>query len=252
MVTIPGVILDSVGNERAVIDSTTSETITRQLTNVFEDDFVGAGHTAGIPVAGSPVAGYAWVKKIQGAAPPTVAVVANGANGIISLALAANSEKEEATLYQNDQLTWDVTKGLVYESRVAFAVLPSVVGVEFVFGMQSSWIDGPDNASYFLRFQANGSGAVNCQSYDGITNTNVASGVTLVAGVYHFFRIDAANPADIGFFIDGIRVNAIGSVGFAATGAAAILQLQSTAYKAAGTGVGTLNIDFIAVGCNRV
>jgi hypothetical protein len=219
---------------------------------VFEDDFVGAGHTAGIPAAGSPVAGYAWVKKIVGSGPPTVSVVANGAGGILACALAATSEKEDAALYCNDQLTFDVTKNLVFESRAALAVLPSAAGVEAVWGLQSAWIDGPDNASEYLRFEAKASGLVNCQCYDGTTTTSLSSGVTLVAGAYHLFRIDATNVADIAFYIDGTRVNAVGSVAFAATGASAILQLYASVYKPSGTGVATLNLDTMSVATDRV
>jgi len=252
MTTIPGTIRDADGNSRAFYDTNTQETLVRLNPLVFEDDFVGAGHTAGVPAAGSPTAGYAWVKKIVGSGPPTVAIVANGAGGIAACTLAATSEKEDAALYMNDQLTFDVTKNLVFESRAAMAVLPSVAGVEMVLGLQSAWIDGPDNASYYLRFQANGSGLVNCQSYDGTTTKSVSSGVTLVANAYHLFRIDATNVADVAYYIDGVRVNAVGSVGFAATGAGAVLQLYASAYKASGTGVGTLNLDTMSVATDRV
>jgi hypothetical protein len=149
-------------------------------------------------------------------------------------------------------LTFDVTKNLVFESRAAFSVLPSAAAVEMVFGLQSAWIDGPDNASYYLRFQAKASGLVNCQSYDGTTTTTVSSGVTLVAGAYHLFRIDATIVTDIAFYIDGTRVNAVNSVAFAATGANAVLQLYASAYKASGTGVGTLYLDTMSVGTDRV
>lgn len=252
MTTIPGTIRDADGNSRSFYDTNTQETLVRLNPMVFEDDFVGAGHTAGIPASGSPVAGYAWVKKIVGAAPPTVAIVSNSAGGVVACALAASSEKEDAALYCNDQLTFDVTKNLVFESRASFAVLPSVAGVEIVLGLQSAWIDGPDNASFYLRFQANGSGLVNCQSFDGTTTKSVSSGVTLVANAYHLFRIDASNVADIAFYIDGARVNAVGSVAFAATGSSAVLQLYASAYKASGTGVGTLNLDTMMVATDRV
>ncbi len=252
MTTIPGTILDANGNLRAIIDANTQEGILRMQPLIFEDDFVGAGHTAGIPAAGSPVAGYAWVKKIVGAAPPTVAIVSNGAGGVVALTLAATSEAEEATLYANDQLTYDVTKNLVFEARTALAVLPSAAGVEAVFGLQSTWISGPDNNSYYLRFQANGSGAINCQSKDGVNTFSIASGVTLVAGAYHLFRIDARTLTDVAFYIDGVRVNAVNSISFAAVNPNSILQLYGSVYKPAGTGVATLDLDTMAVAADRV
>lgn len=252
MTTIPGSIRDADGNIRSFYDTNTAETLVRLQPVVLEDDFVGAGHTAGVPAAGSPVAGYPWVKRVVGAAPPTVAAVANAAGGVMACTLAVTAEKEDAALYGNDQLTWDVTKNLVYEARASLAVVPSVAGVEVVFGLQSAWIDGPDNAAYYLRFQANGSGAINCQSKDGVNTFSVASGVTVAAGAYHLFRIDATNVADVAFYIDGSRVNSVGSISFAATGAAAILQMYASAYKAAGPGVATLNLDAVSVSTDRV
>lgn len=252
MTTVPSTIRDADGNVRSFVDLGTSETLIRIQPLVFEDDFVGAGHTAGIPAAASPVAGYAWVKKIVGAGTPTVAVVANGSGGIAALTLQSNSEKEDAALYNNDQLTFDVTKNLVFEARASMAVLPSAAAVEMVLGLQSAWIDGPDNASFYVRFQAKASGLINCQAFDGTTTSTTSSGVTLVANAYHLFRIDCSNVADIAFYIDGTRVNALNSVVFAATGASAVLQMYASCYKASGVGVGTMNIDAIGVSVDRV
>jgi hypothetical protein len=252
MTTIPGTIRDADGNTRSFYDTNTAETLLRLQPAILEDDFAGAGHTAGIPAAGSPVAGYAWVKKIVGSGPPTVAVVANSAGGVVACTLTTTSEKEDAAIYAGDQLNWDVTKNLVFESRAAMHVVPSAAAVEMVWGLQSAWIDGPDNASYYLRFEAKASGLVNCQSYDGTTTTSVSSGVTLVADAYHLFRIDATNVADIAFYIDGTRVNAVGSVAFAAVSPNSVLQMYASCYKASGTGVGTLYLDTMAVSTDRV
>lgn len=252
MTTIPGTIRDADGNTRSFYDTNTQETLVRLQPAVLEDDFLGAGHTAGIPAAGSPVAGYPWVKKIVGAGPPTVAVVANAAGGVVACTLTSTSEKEDAALYANDQLNWDVTKNLVFEARAAMHVLPGA-GVEMVFGLQSAWIDGPDNASFYLQFQALASGLINCRSKDGVNTTSLSSGVTLVADAYHLFRIDATNLPDVAFYIDGARVNAVNSISFAATGASAVLQMYASAYRAAvSTALGTLYLDAMSVAMDRV
>ena len=174
-----------------------------------------------------------------------------GAAGIVALALDAASEKQEATLYANDQRNWDVTRNLVFEARAAFSVIPAGV-VEMVFGLQSAWIDGPDNAAGFVRFQASASGLVNMQTYDGTTNISASSGVTLVAGAFHIFRIDASSVTNIRFFIDGVEVSATGQFAFAATGASAVLQPYASVYKASGTGAGTMQIDVIQAAADRV
>jgi hypothetical protein len=239
-----------VGGSLRYYDSATQETVARLQPVVLDEDWLGAGHTAGIPTQGAPTAGYAWVKRIVGAGPPTVGIVANSASGIAACALAATSEKEDAALYANDQLTWDMTKRLVFETRVAFSVLPTAL-VEMVFGMQSAWIDGPDNASFYARFQALASGAINIQTKDGVQTLSNASGVTLAAGAFSIFRMDVSDPTNVIFSIDGAVVSA-GNMSFAATGANAILQPYFAAYKASGTGVGTMQIDMIQITSNRV
>ena len=98
------------GNAFEYFDVTSQEVANIVTPLQFSDDFIGGGHTAGIPVAGSPVAGYPWVKRIVGAAPPTVALVGNAAGGVIACTLAATSEKEDAALYWNDNLSIDANR----------------------------------------------------------------------------------------------------------------------------------------------
>jgi hypothetical protein len=252
MTTISRSRKDSDGHLRAFVDQNTDETIARFQPAILDEDFIGPGHSA-IPAAGSPAVGYPWVKKIVlTSGVPTVAIVANSAAGIVALALDATSEKQEATIYANDQLNWDVTKGLGFETRLAFSVLPSAAAVEAVFGLQSAWIDGPDNAGFYVRFQALASGLINMQTKDGVNTITGSSGVTLVAGAVHIFRIDATNLADVQFYIDGVRVSTTGQFSFAATGASSILQPYVSVYKASGTGVGTSQVDMIQVSTDRV
>jgi hypothetical protein len=252
MSTIVGSRTDAVGNATGFFDNNTSETMVRLLPAMIDEDFVGAGHAA-IPVAGAPATGYPWIKKTQqtGGA-PTVAVLANIAAGVVAMALDATSEKQEASLYANDQLNWDMTKGAIFEARVAPSVLPSLTGVEMVLGLQSAWIDGPDNASFYARFQMNGSGVLNMQTKDGVNTKSVASGVTLVAAAFHIFRIDATDPTNVVFSVDGSTVSAVSAMTFAATGASAILQPYFSVYKPSGVGVATLQLDMVQVAANRV
>lgn len=242
-----------VGGAPTMFDAVSGETCFSAQPIVFEDEFVGAGHTAGIPAAGSPAAGYPWVKKIVGAAPPTVAAVANAAGGQIGCTLTATSEKQDAALYMNDNLSFDVTKGLVWEARASAIVLPSVAAVQMVWGLQSAWIDGPDNGSFYLGFGLLGNGTLIVRSKDGVTTNAInATGVAaLNAGDFHIFKVDATDPTNVQFYVDGQLVTGLGTVAFAATGASAILQGYASAYKASGTGVGTLAIDNMQIRANR-
>lgn len=230
------------------------ETVFSNAPLFFQEDFIGAGHNAGVPAAGAPVAGYPWVKKIVGAAPPTVALVANAAGGQIACTLLANSEKEDAALYWNDNLSFDLTKKANFEVRAALSVPPSAAGVQMVAGFQSAWIDGPDNASFYIGFGATANGNLLLRSKDGVTTSAIAAllngaGIALDTG-FHVFRIDITDPTDVGFYYDGNRVNASGTIKFAATGTNAILQPYVSVYKPSGTGVATLTVDkFDVWGC---
>jgi hypothetical protein len=244
-------ILDRNGFLQRFADSASLETVARFQPCILDEDFIGAGHSA-IPAGGSPAVGYPWVNKIQKTAGTvTVAVVANSAGGTVRNALDATSEKQEATLYANDQLNWDVTKGLFFETRVAFHVVPSAAAVEMTWGLSTAWIDGPDNAARYVRFQALANGNVNMQSKDGTNTLSFATGVTMAVDAFHIFTIDAADPTNVAFYIDGVEVSAPGQLSFAATGANAILQPMVTVYKASGTGVGSIDIDAIQAAINR-
>lgn len=219
----------------------------------FSDEFVGAGHTAGIPAAGSPVAGYAWVKKIVGTAPPTVALVSNGAGGLVASTLLATSEAEEASLYFNDSLSVDTTKIGQAEWRAALSVAPSAAGAQAFLGLGSAWVGGPQNLTRYLGFGWSASGALLIWSKDGAGNTysfaaaQIGGSAITSDTAQHLFRVDWSNNADVGFYYDGNRVNAVGSVVWAATGANAVLQPWSTVYKSSGIGLATLTVDKIDV-----
>ena len=240
-----------VGGNAGMYDAYTGETTFSAAALFFEDDFVGGGHTAGVPAAGSPVAGYPWVKKIVGAAPPTVAPVANAVGGQMAMALTSTSEKQDATLYMNDNLSFDVTKGLVWEARAQLSVLPSAAGAQIVMGVSSAWIDGPDNASYYLEFGAKANGAISMRSKDGVTTNEIATGLVVANTEWHTYKIDATDPTNVGFYIDGVQYNNQGQISFAATGANAVLQGYAAAYKASGTAVGSLTIDNMQIRGNR-
>jgi len=237
-------------NVLEVFDKTSFERVRYDAPLAYYDDFVGAGAVV-IPAAGSAESGVAWTKKIVGAAPPTVAGVADAAGGAIACTLTSTSEKQDAALYCGDQRNFDVTKGLVFEARFKFAVLPSAAAVQTVLGLSDDWIDGPDNASYYLQVGATANGALVYRSKDGVNTVSTSAGVTLTTADWAIVRIDASDVTDVAYYINGDRVNAAGSVAFAATGANAILQPYMSAYKASGTGVGTLYIDYVKIWTRR-
>jgi hypothetical protein len=236
--------VDRYGQLLAYISDVSYETVARFAPIVFDDDFVGNGHTA---VPTTATAGYPWIKKlVKTGGSPSVGAVANLGGGVMSALIDTTSEKQEATLYFGDQLNFDVSKGAIFEARVNFHTIPSAAQVEVVFGLQSAWQDGPDNAGFYLEFQALGNGIINCRSKDGVNTTSDASTVTMVADVWHVFQIDASDPTNLRFFIDGVMVTLGATRAFAATGANAILQPYMSVYKASGTGSGEVRADYLS------
>lgn len=234
------------GDQYELYDVSSQEIVQIDAPLQFVDDFIGGGHTAGVPAAGAPSAGYPWVKKIVGAAPPTVALVNNGAGGQMAMALTATSEKEDAALYWNDNLSIDVTKGAVWQARAQLTTLPTLLA-QATMGLHSAWIDGPDNAAEYIHFAAAGNGTILMQAYDGTNTYSISTGLTVANTDWHIYRIDCTVLTDIKFFIDGNQVSANGAVAFGATGANAVLQAYASMYKASGAGLGQLTLDAIDI-----
>ena len=238
------------GDAQSEYDAATAETINRYTAVVLDEDFVGPSHTAGIPTAAT--VGYPWIKKtVQTGGAPSVAAIANAAGGVVRAALDATSEKQEASLYAADVLNWDMTKSAIFEARVSNHVVPSAAAVEMVFGLHSVWIDGPDNAAFYADFQQLASGALNMRTKDGVQTLSNPTGIVMAVDTFHILRIDATDPTNVRFFVDGAEVSTPHQMSFAATGANAILQPYFSVYKASGVGVGSLDIDMVQVGMNR-
>jgi hypothetical protein len=231
-------------------DSDTFETVHQMSPLVFRDDFLGAGAVV-VPAAGSAESGADWVKKIVGAAPPTVAGVANAIGGQVACTLTSASQKQDAALYWGDQKGLDATKGLIFEARFKLSVLPSAAGVQAYVGVGSDWIDGIDNNTCYIQVCATANGALLVRSYDGVTTVSAASGVTLLTTDWAIVRIDASDLTDVSIFINGVKVTTSGQINFAATGTLAVLQPLMGCYKPSGTGVATLLVDSVKAWSNR-
>lgn len=229
-------------------DGTTHENVAPLAPVVFYDDFIGADTI--IPAGGSEESGSKWSKKIVGAGPPTVAGVADAANGVAQCALTSASQKQDAGLYMGDQRQFSVTQGLVFETRVKLSVLPTLVA-EAVIGLVGDWTDGLDAITYSAFFTADGDGAIVCEADDNATDSSVAAGVTATNAQWKIYRIDFSDVTNVKFYIDGNRVGGGTTIPYAATGANAILQPYIGLHKASGTGLGTIQCDYVRIWQNR-
>ncbi len=232
------------GGSLGYYDPATFETLDILKPIRWTEDFLGAA--GGGPFDGTTV----WnVVDVGGA---TQAIDADSANGVFKLHLAATNEAEDAVLYQNDNRTFDVGSGLIFETRVNVAVAIGT-GVTAVFGMAGDHNLAKDSVTEHAWFRLQASMAVLAES-DDTTNDNddVATGITAVAGTYNIFRIDFTDLTDVKFFIDGARV-ASGTTFNMSNLTAAEQQMQPyfSLDKASGTGLGDLDIDYVKIWQDR-
>lgn len=238
-----------VGGVERRYESTTQETVSVPGAPVmFYDDFYGSDVV--IPAAGSPESGVRWVKKIVGAAPPTVGIKADETNGVLECAMDATSEKQNAEAYFNDELQFSIAQGLVFEARFKPSVLPTGNG-EIVLGLISAWADGLDAATYSVFVTLDGSGEIICEKDDNATDESATSGVTLLNTDWAIARIDCTDPTNIQFFVNGNPVATGTTFDWAASAANSKVQPIVGCYKASGTGLGTLLVDYVRVWQNR-
>lgn len=208
----------------------------------FIDDFLGAAYT--IPTVAT--VGTPWGKKIVGAAPPTVGIQANSAGGQVRCALTSTSEKQDADLYFLDQLNLDSTQALVFEARCQMPVTPTGTAIA-VIGLASAWADGPLTITNSAFFTFTGSLTGACRASDNGVAVNQNSACAFIGtSDWHIFKIDyATTPGRVLFFFDDVQVASGAAFTWTRTGAAALLQPYVGVYKASGTDVGTLGVDYI-------
>lgn len=234
-----------------IYDKTTQESLVPMFPIVFYDDFLGAD--VALPATGTAEAGCKWSKVIVGAAPPTVAKVADGLNGVVALALTATDESQIAVLHWLDQESLSLERGLIFEARVAISVLPTTgtATSQVVFGLagaHNAVLDSVDCNAWF-RVESAANTVLLWETDDNAVDRddNVA-GITLVAGTYRIFRIDATNIAAVKFYVDGVLVGTGSMAGL--TGTVGNVQPYFNVSKVlatVATGVGTMLIDYVRV-----
>ncbi len=222
-------------------DRDTKESIIFEFPVAFKDNFAGADVV--IPASGSAESGCKWTKKITNSA--TVAKTANSVNGLIACSLTSGSEAQEGALQMDDQLTFSIAQGAIYECRLSLITAPTLLGVAS-WGLHGAYAAGGSNFRVGFEVTATNLIAV-CESDDNSDDTPASSGVTLVVGTYNIFRIDMTNQTDIKFFIDGAPVAGSTTFANAASAANSKAQPHCGMYKPSGEGLGVISIDYVKV-----
>ena len=212
----------------------------------FYDDFLGTDIMIDETGSNGP-----WTPiDVSSSGNSTPLIAADVANGVARLPLDATNEAQESGLYWGDQRPLVLNQGLIFECGLALQTLPTGTA-EAVWGLAGDYNADADTVAEGIWFKADGGGLVVCEADD--TSNEVddeTTGITLVATEFHVFRIDCRVITDIRFFIDGVAV-ATDETFDASTVAALALQPYFHLAKASGTGVGTVDVDYVRVWQNR-
>lgn len=233
----------STGGNLTIHDPSTHESLIPYYPIVFYEEFLGkAIDTTNI-----------WTAlDTSSSGDSTPVLTSNGMNGSVSLPIANASEAEDTGLTWGDALRLAPSKGLIFEAGLAMATIPTT-GVVFVWGLASAANATPDSVTTNLWFRLQASGALLCESDDSAAdNDDKATGITLVAGVQHIYRIDCTNTSDVRFYVDGVAVALATTFTLAgATPSTLVLQPYFQGMKASGTGVGVMTLDYVKCFQNR-
>jgi hypothetical protein len=226
------------------------ETVNPVAPIVFYDDFLNTMPT----IAAAGIEG--WTRKTTGTPTTAALITANQHGGIITMALANTSEKEESGIYFGDALNFNLDKGPIFECRANVSVAPTSQ-VELYFGLANAYVEGPiaeadAGPTVHAFFCFDGAMTPTIHTDDASTDNNaVATGVTCTTGAYNIFRIDCTDVTNVKFYIDGVGVGT-GTTFSMANSSNVMVQPFLIAHKEnAGAGVGTLNVDYVRVWSGR-
>jgi hypothetical protein len=223
-------------NQLAFYDGTTYETVRPVAPIYLYDDFFGTALNTDI-----------WVEVETNNATKAIGT------SCLLYTLTNTDQIQDAGVYGIQSKPWNIDKGLIFEARVAVTVLPTVTS-EVVIGVQnddwvtnSNLVAGGDEVAahaYFVLNGATGTGSTLVLYTDdtGADNDAVATGITVVAGAYHVYRIDFTDSAAVRFYYDGAQVGTSYKLN---TVAALMVQPLVMASKKAGAGLGAISIDYI-------
>lgn len=170
----------------------------------------------------------------------------NGAAGAV-LTLAATSEEEIVTLYQNDILIFTLADIAFVEMVLKVSGIDSVTTL--VAGLASSQNDTEDSVATNCWFRMQGSAsttAVVAETDDGTTDNDDKSTGQSLSSTNKTFRIDFERGlSDIRFYIEGQRVADGQTFSMASVAAGTTVQPFVQLHKASGTGTPAVTIrDF--------
>ena len=223
----------------------------------FYDEFLGTNGT--LFQGGATGGGYSGSWTGNATAGGNATVVGSIPPGYAQLNTNGSSGAQTASMYWNDNLALDISKGLVFETRVTFPTLPANYGTASIGLMGNATQANPLGNGWFALFHVGGSNPaptfntdVNATFSDGVANLNATTGATIAANTARTYRIETSTDGVLSFFIDGAQVGAATAMDWSTAGGRLYVQPYLNVYQGgASTNAidsnATMRVDYVRV-----
>lgn len=197
-----------------------------------------------------------WLEDDSAAGAPTLAVVADFDSGAFEMTLASNSEAEYVSLSFNDELNIDTDNGPIMYARVRVDVMPAAAAESIVIGFASARNDTLNSITNNAWFYINTDSDLLVESDDNTTDDDDNdTTVDVVADDWYEYKVDCSVPTDCDFFyrttLGGDWTEVLADTAFS-IGADAAVQPFVRLEKTSGTGVPSIDVDYILAMWRRV
>lgn len=178
---------------------------------------------------------------------PTVTIVDDQPHGEAACTLASNNESEYAGIDFADVRNTPGNKGFLFWCRAKVTALSSVQRA--VIGVGDSFNATLESVGRHVWFTIAGGSTMSltADTDDATNDRHTATGRTITAGTYYWYRIDARNVGAVEFWLDDTRVAVSDWSGINTTTLQPFIGVQ----KDSGAGTPTLTIDFLRLAWPR-
>lgn len=240
-------------------DPATYETIHANFPISFSDDFLGYSLQKYVANENTTAPWRTTETNLNTA----IGVKADEINGVVNLIVDSDDNAEVAALYWGDQESLSIERGVIFEARVAFSVLPTTgtETVQAVWGLAGGHNTTPDtiDCNAWFRLESGAQTMLLWETDDNVVNDDdnatspnqiLTAGTMAVQG--RIYMIDCTDTSAIRFYVDGILVGVGDMRGLtAAIGNVQPYFCVSKAKSSANTGTGTMLIDYVKVWQDR-
>lgn len=221
----------------------------------YFDDFFGNGAA----ISTSALYGSPWVvADVSSAGAPTYVIGTDGgaasqAPGIAKLDLAADSEAESLILSHGGIELFDVTDGLIFETRLKMNQAAVGAVTDFSFGLCAGQNATWNSTTVLAAFRVVGADSttnVVVETDDGTTDKDdIATGQTLI-NAYKYFKIDMTDLTNVKFWMtngNSRLVRVASGTTFDMSAYSSCVQPVFQLQKASGTDTAGVSIDYVRV-----